>query len=229
MGGAPISLTGDALLSELLDEDVDSIEAAAAAIARSRSQSGNTMNGDLPPSSSEIRLRFPAAARTIERPVSVEPVKAILSTPGWSTSAAPATSPMPGVMLTTPGGKPTCRINSSFLQPAQEPDEIGRLGAYRVLAVIGVGGMGVVFEAEQRSPRRPVALKVLRAQLSSSRTQIERLKREAQLAARHPSRPLKANVEFYTAVLLDALGLGRHLFTPTFAVGRVAGWCAHAR
>ncbi len=50
---------------------------------------------------------------------------------------------------------------------------------------------------------------------------------EAILAARHPDRPLKANVEFYTAVLLEAVGLPRTLFTPTFAVGRVAGWCAH--
>jgi citrate synthase len=50
---------------------------------------------------------------------------------------------------------------------------------------------------------------------------------EAVLAARHPDRPLKANVEFYTAVLLEAVGLPRALFTPTFAASRVAGWCAH--
>ncbi|WP_437679530.1 citrate/2-methylcitrate synthase [Sorangium sp. So ce131] len=50
---------------------------------------------------------------------------------------------------------------------------------------------------------------------------------EAALRARHPERPLRANVEFYTAVLLDALGLPRALFSPTFAAGRVAGWCAH--
>lgn len=50
---------------------------------------------------------------------------------------------------------------------------------------------------------------------------------ETQLAARHPDRPLKANVEFYTAVLLEAVGLPRTLFTPTFASSRAAGWCAH--
>jgi len=50
---------------------------------------------------------------------------------------------------------------------------------------------------------------------------------EKQLAARHPDRPLKANVEFYTAVLLEAVGLPRTLFTPMFATARVAGWCAH--
>ena len=50
---------------------------------------------------------------------------------------------------------------------------------------------------------------------------------EALLAARHPERVLRANVEFYTAVLLEAVGLPRTLFTPTFAVARSAGWCAH--
>jgi len=42
-----------------------------------------------------------------------------------------------------------------------------------------------------------------------------------------PGRNLKTNVEFYTALLLHGLGLPTELFTPTFAVGRVAGWTAH--
>jgi citrate synthase len=50
---------------------------------------------------------------------------------------------------------------------------------------------------------------------------------ETQLMARYPDRPLKANVEFYTAILLEAVGLPRTLFTPTFAASRAAGWCAH--
>ena len=47
------------------------------------------------------------------------------------------------------------------------------------------------------------------------------------LAERPPERALRANVEFYTAVLLDAIGLPRTAFTATFTVGRVAGWAAH--
>src|SRR5262249_17863430 len=35
-----------------------------------------------------------------------------------------------------------------FLAPATQPDEIGRLGGYRVLKILGAGGMGVVFRAE---------------------------------------------------------------------------------
>jgi len=47
------------------------------------------------------------------------------------------------------------------------------------------------------------------------------------LRRKHPDRPLRANVEFYTAVLLDALGLPREAFSPLFACGRVVGWLAH--
>ena len=48
----------------------------------SRSASAKTMNGDFPPSSSESLLPLPAVAVRMIRPTSVEPVKAILSTPG---------------------------------------------------------------------------------------------------------------------------------------------------
>jgi citrate synthase len=47
------------------------------------------------------------------------------------------------------------------------------------------------------------------------------------LAERYPARNLKTNVEFYTALVLDGLDLSTDLFTPTFAVSRVAGWIAH--
>jgi len=50
---------------------------------------------------------------------------------------------------------------------------------------------------------------------------------EELLAERHPERALKANVEFYTAVLLEAVGVPRELFAATFALGRMAGWTAH--
>ena len=43
-----------------------------------------------------------------------------------------------------------------------------------------------------------------------------------------PGRRLQTNVEFYTALLLHGLGFETSLFTPTFAIGRVSGWIAHA-
>ena len=62
--------------------------------ACSTGASSKTMFAALPPSSSVSLLPVPASARWICLPTSVEPVNAILSTPGWPTSAAPV-SPAP--------------------------------------------------------------------------------------------------------------------------------------
>ncbi|MEO2002753.1 MAG: citrate synthase, partial [Candidatus Poribacteria bacterium] len=43
-----------------------------------------------------------------------------------------------------------------------------------------------------------------------------------------PGRGLRANVEFYAALVLHALELPKELFTPMFALSRAAGWTAHA-
>ena len=50
----------------------------------------------------------------------------------------------------------------------------------------------------------------------------------AVLAKRKPNRSLQTNLEFYTALLLEALGIPRDAFTGAFAVARVVGWIAHA-
>jgi citrate synthase len=42
-----------------------------------------------------------------------------------------------------------------------------------------------------------------------------------------PGRALNANVEFYAGVVMDACGIPREEFTPTFASSRVIGWCTH--
>lgn len=49
------------------------------------------------------------------------------------------------------------------------------------------------------------------------------------LARKKPDRPLQTNLEFYTALLLEALGFPREAFTCVFAAGRTGGWIAHAR
>jgi len=51
----------------------------------------------------------------------------------------------------------------------------------------------------------------------------------AVLRAHKPNRSLDTNVEFYTALLLEALGFPPEVFTCVFAMGRTAGWIAHAR
>lgn len=49
-----------------------------------------------------------------------------------------------------------------------------------------------------------------------------------ELRRRRPGQRLYTNVEYYSAVVLEAVGLSPALFTPTFAVARTAGWVAHA-
>ncbi|HXY35906.1 MAG TPA: protein kinase, partial [Planctomycetaceae bacterium] len=70
---------------------------------------------------------------------------------------------------------------SRHLAPAQAADEIGRLGDFRVLRVLGSGGFAVVFEAEDIRLKRHVALKVMHP-LNAAR-HADRFLREAQSAA----------------------------------------------
>ena len=65
----------------------------------------------------------------------------------------------------------------------------------------------------------------LRARLELAR----KVEREAELLLeqRYPNRNLRANVEFYTAVLLSAVGISSALFSPLFACARSGGWAAH--
>jgi urea transport system substrate-binding protein len=85
----------------------------------------------------------------------------------------------------TPREAPATKARNPFpfLDPPLLPDEIGRLGDYRVLRALGAGGMGLVFEAEDLILHRRVALKVLRPELASDDDHRQRFLREARSAA----------------------------------------------
>jgi len=84
-----------------------------------------------------------------------------------------------------------------------------------------------------RDPRAD-ALKTAAGQLPGTAGRIafaEHIEREVlgKLRRKYPDRALETNVEFYTAILLEALEIPRQAFTAVFACGRVLGWIAHAR
>jgi hypothetical protein len=72
---------------------------------------------------------------------------------------------------------------AGLLDAPQQPDEVGRLGGYRVLGVLGRGGMGVVLRAEDPVARRLVAVKVMRPEIAARADSKERFLREVRAAA----------------------------------------------
>jgi serine/threonine protein kinase len=115
-------------------------------------------SGDSPPSGSSL---------SISRQPTIHPASAAEDT---------APSILDSPQLAPPSDYP-------FLGSPQNPDEMGRLGPYRVLKVLGAGAMGVVFQAEDPHLRRLVALKVMRPSLAAIPEYHRRFLREARLAA----------------------------------------------
>jgi eukaryotic-like serine/threonine-protein kinase len=73
--------------------------------------------------------------------------------------------------------------------PSGIQDPRDTIAGYRIIRKLGAGGMGIVYEAEQQSPRRLVALKVIRGGAYVDEHQIRLFQREAETLARlkHPS------------------------------------------
>jgi serine/threonine protein kinase len=92
-------------------------------------------------------------------------------------------TPAPGTRYCGPPKDESGKAEYPFLLPPQQPEEIGRLGNYRVLRLLGKGGMGFVFRAEDLALLRPVALKVMNPQVHGAGEGGQRFLREARIMA----------------------------------------------
>ena len=72
---------------------------------------------------------------------------------------------------------------TAFLAPPQADNELGRLGGFRILKILGHGGMGVVFQGEDPKLGRQVAIKAMLPKLAGNKVSQERFLREARAAA----------------------------------------------
>jgi len=96
------------------------------------------------------------------------------------TASSVASSDAPTIAPAGPAGSGEL----AFLSAPQASDEIGRLNGYRVLKILGAGGMGLVLEAEDLRLKRRVALKVMKAEIATKGQNRQRFLREAEAAAR---------------------------------------------
>src|SRR3954447_12932708 len=94
-----------------------------------------------------------------------------------------------GASLKPPLTRPTAEPAGGAAPPrrAGEQPLPSHLGRYRLIRLLGEGGMGAVYEAEQDRPRRTVALKVIRPGLASP-SLLKRFRHESQILGRlhHP-------------------------------------------
>jgi serine/threonine protein kinase len=97
--------------------------------------------------------------------------------PSAAPSPRPKTAPLPNAP------REVAEELAEFLAPPRAAGELGRLGSYGIVKVLGIGGMGVVCQALQERPRRVVALKIFHGGPRASRERLARFRAETEIVA----------------------------------------------
>jgi tetratricopeptide (TPR) repeat protein len=107
---------------------------------------------------------------------------------------------------------PSVFLQSGHPASPREPGTPARIGSYRVLRLLGTGGMGEVYLAQQQWPRRQVALKMVGAASRVGRERLYRFRAEAEMIARlqHPH-------------IVQLYDVGEHEGRPFFTMEHVEG------
>src|SRR5262245_22772956 len=169
-------LLEDFLCGRLADADAELVAARLASDPRWQALAENLQSTD----------PLIEAVRSVADPTPLEdvpPCELMARLEGLSL-ASPATLTS-GAGLVTPysAGLSAPPSRLSFLRPPQALDELGRLAGFRILEVLGKGGMGLIFRAEDVQLRRQVALKVIKPERAADLSHRERFLREARSAA----------------------------------------------
>ena len=125
------------------------------------------------------------------------------------------------------GGAPSRALE--LLDEVGDPDRAGEVAAAKLAAGERLMGFGhAVYRTDDPRSRllHEVAARLGAPRLAQAEL-VERAVLDA-LARAKPGHRIATNVEFYAGVVLEAVGVPAPLFTPTFAVSRAVGWCAHA-
>ncbi len=127
------------------------------------------------------KIKCPACGALATVPASTaEPMQDLPTLPPTKANGPPEQVTQPP--SEAPDGGHTSLL-TEFLAPPQAAGELGRLGGFRILKILGHGGMGVVFQGEDPRLGRQVAIKALLPHLAGSTSSQQRFLREARAAA----------------------------------------------
>jgi serine/threonine protein kinase len=132
------------------------------------------------------RCGHPLATRAATDPAKTEirPILSLddsdLSLPAAQAGAPTSHSGDEDTLAPKPAGR---TLSFPFLSPPREANELGWLGHYRILSVLGQGGMGIVFGAIDANLQRWVALKVMKPDSAQDEAARQRFLREARALA----------------------------------------------